>query len=318
LLGEIEGWEPLASEWRSEIEELRIRAGELARDAHRRLDEIDVEPQRLDEVEQRLARLERLFRKYGATSAEVLESARRIGAEIEDLTLDEDEREGLEAEVASALEDYRHVAESLSEARRRWAAELAGRVHAELADLAMKRATFSVALGHARRSDSPLVIDGYGVWFGAEGIDEVTFELAANPGEPKKALAEVASGGELSRSYLALRLAAGEGFERSAAALVFDEVDAGVGGAEAAALGRKLHRLAADGQVLAVTHLPQVASCGDRHHRVRKKIKSERTTIEVELLSEERRVEEIARLLAGRKVTELSRSHARELLAGAR
>jgi DNA repair protein RecN (Recombination protein N) len=151
----------------------------------------------------------------------------------------------------------------------------------------------------------------------AAGIDQVSFLFAPNPGEEPRPLARIASGGELSRVYLAVQLAVrGEG-AAAAVTLVFDEADAGVGGAEAAALGRKLQRLARGGQILVVTHLPQVASHADRHFRVRKRVEAGRTRVVVEPLDTSGRVEEVARMLAGKKVTELSRSHAEELIAGA-
>jgi len=189
-------------------------------------------------------------------------------------------------------------------------------VHKELSDLAMAKARFAVRLERPSDESSPLSIDGRPVAVGAAGIDEVAFELTANPGEEPRPLARVASGGELSRVYLSLQLAIGNA-PGSRPTLVYDEVDAGIGGAEAAALGRKLQRLADERQILVVTHLPQVASFGDRHLRIQKRVVRERTEMGVETLDEAGRVDEVARMLAGRKVTELSRSHAEELIAGA-
>ena len=143
----------------------------------------------------------------------------------------------------------------------------------------------------------------------------MVFLFAPNPGEEPRPLARIASGGELSRLFLALQLAAKS--EGSEATLVFDEVDAGIGGAEAAALGKKLQRLASGGQILAVTHLPQVASAADHHYRVAKKVTGGRTRVAVEALDTSGRTEEVARMLAGSKVTDLSLSHARELISGA-
>jgi DNA repair protein RecN (Recombination protein N) len=298
------------------LEELRIRLEEMSRDVTQRLQEITAEPGRLDEIEERLALLERLFRKYGATSTDVLDYRQRLGIELDELTMDDESKQAIQQEMASSLEVYRKRATELSAARSRWGATLAKGVESELADLAMARARFSVALSRRSRAQSPLRIEGVAVEFGADGFDEVVFELAANPGEAKGALAEVASGGELSRVYLALRLAVGAARQAASTSLIFDEIDAGIGGAEAAALGKKLRRLANGAQVFAVTHLPQVASYGHRHYRVRKSSRGGRTRITVDSLGAEARVEEIARMLAGKKVTSLSRSHAEELLAG--
>jgi DNA repair protein RecN (Recombination protein N) len=155
------------------------------------------------------------------------------------------------------------------------------------------------------------------VEFGAHGFDRATFMLAPNPGEAARPIARAASGGELSRLYLAVQLASGGGAIAGDATLVFDEVDAGIGGAEAEAVGRKLRRLAKRGQILAVTHLPQVASCGNLHFRVTKRVAGGRTFAEVHRLDPPGRIEEVARMLAGKKVTPSSLSHAEELLAAA-
>ncbi len=314
LLAGIAEWEPEAGAWVAELDELRIRLEEVARGLRDRADSLEADPARLDAVEERLALLERLFRKYGASGAEVLAYRQAIGEELGDLVADDEEREALAAKMQAALAAYREAALELSAARRTWGDRLESRIRTELEDLAMGKARFAVRLERREQEGSPLVVDGRPIEHSAAGIDVVTFELAANPGEAMEPLARVASGGELSRVYLALQLAArDDGADRPA--LVFDEVDAGVGGAEAAALGRKLQRLSKAGQILAVTHLPQVASCADVHHKVEKRVAGGRTRMGVRRLDARGRVEEVARMLAGRKVTDLSRSHAEELIA---
>jgi DNA repair protein RecN (Recombination protein N) len=316
-LADVAGWEESAAAALPELDELASRIGELGRALRARLDAIDADPRRLDEVEERLALVERLLRKYGATSTEVLERRRAMAGELAELEGDAADREGLEKRVAAALAAYRDAALRLSAKRAVWGQELATRLAAEAKDLALAKARFEVALERARRAASPLVIDGEAVDFGPAGIDRVVFQFAANPGEPPRPLARIASGGELSRVSLALQLAArGEEVE-GGPTLVFDEVDAGVGGAEGAALGRKLRRLARRGQILAVTHLPQVASYADRHLKVGKRVRGGRTFAEVEGLDRDGRVAEIARMLSGAEVTSRSRSHAAEMLAGA-
>ncbi len=308
-------WEPEAPTWGSRLRELRLELQEIADALRDRRERLEADPRRLDQLEERLAVLERLLRKYGPTTAEVLEQRRAIAAELEELEGDAANRDELESGVAAALGAYRRAASELSARRQAWGRQLCEAVHRELAELAMKRARFAVGLARRRRQDSPLHLAGEPVEFGPWGYDQVVFELTANPGEAAQPLARAASGGELSRVYLALQLAVrGEG-EAAATSLVFDEVDAGIGGAEAAALGRKLKRLARGGQVLAVTHLPQVASHADRHFRVSKRVAGGRTRTAVERLDETGRIEEVARMLAGRKVTPLSRSHAEELIA---
>ncbi len=322
LLDGIADYEPGAAGWRAEIEECRIRLAELAGAVRRRLDDVEADPGRLDVVESRLATLERLLRKYGATSADVLARRAEIQRELDELEADASDREGLAAKVESALGEYRAAAEELSRLRERAGRELAGRVQQELAELALQRARFAVELTTRPRAESALRIGGQPVEFGPQGYDLVVFTLQANPGEEARPLQRAASGGELSRVYLALQLAIAIGAERSGAqasgalpTMVFDEVDTGLGGAEAAAVGRKLRRLARRGQILAVTHLPQVASQGDVQFRVSKRVEQGRTHATVTRLDAEERVAEVARMLAGEQVTALSLSHARELLA---
>jgi DNA repair protein RecN (Recombination protein N) len=315
-LEEIAAWVPEGGEWMRELAELGIRLEEVGRALRDRLDGVEADPGRLNAVEERLAAIERLCRKYGGGSRDVLDVRARIAEELGDLEGDDERREELEARAARALESYRAAALDLSARRVAWGASLADRVHAELADLAMAKARFAVRVERRLREGSALEVEGAPVEFGAGGIDTVTFELAANPGEEAGPLSRVASGGELSRVYLALQLAVG-GAADARPTLVYDEVDAGIGGAQAAALGRKLQRLADERQILVVTHLPQVASFADRHLGIRKRVARGRTEMGVEVLGEADRVEEVARMLAGRRVTELSRSHAEEMIAGA-
>jgi DNA repair protein RecN (Recombination protein N) len=314
-LAEIAEWTPDAADWVAELDELRIRLEELARGLRESLDGVSADPARLDAVEERLATIERLARKYGGSTTEILERRERIAAELDGLVLDDEALAELEASAGKALEEFRSRALELSAARASWAEELVRRVHGELGDLAMGRAVFAVALERQRRESSPLVVEGVPIEFSPSGIDQVVFELTANPGEESQPLAKVASGGELSRVYLSLQLALGGGEASTQPTLVFDEVDAGIGGAEAAALGQKLQRLARSEQVLVVTHLPQVASFGDRHFKLSKRVEGGRTHMAVERLEDDSRVQEVARMLAGKEVTDLSRSHAEELIA---
>lgn len=316
LLANVEGWEADAEAWRRELEEARIRTEEVARSLQRRLEAIEVDPRRLDFVEERLAAIERLCRKHGDTAAEVLERRREIGEEIERLEGATASREELEERATEALEAYREVALELSERRSSWGADLSRAVHREIAELGLEKARIEVTLERRRRDGAPLEVDGVALDPGPAGIDQVVFLFAPNPGEEPQPLAKIASGGELSRVSLGLQIAS-RGDEEASPTMIFDEVDTGISGAQAAALGRKLRRLAASGQILAVTHLPQVASYGHRHYRVVKTVEGERTATSVVAMEGEERIQEVARMLAGRKVTELSLSHARELIDGA-
>jgi DNA repair protein RecN (Recombination protein N) len=319
-LGGIADWEPQASAWSGEAEELRIRAQELAGALRHRLDAVEADPKRLDAVEDRLAAIERLTKKHGDSAARVLHRAAELRLELERLEAEALDAGELEAAASAALAAYREAALELSRARAAAAPPLAERVIAELADLALPKARFTVRLERRPRADSPLRLPEGPVECGPHGIDAVEFLFSPNPGEEPRPLARVASGGELSRVYLALQLAAGvaEGRgETGVPALVFDEIDAGMGGAEGFVLGRKLRRLARAGQVLAVTHLAQVASQADHHFKVRKRVEGERTFATVESLEGEERIAEIARMVSGKSVTTSSLSHARQLLESA-
>ena len=316
-LEKIAEWEPVAAEALAELDELRTRVAEVDRSLAARLASIDAEPGRLDGVEERLSALERLFRKYGGGSAAILARREEIARELATLETDTADRDELESRAAEALEAYRATAARLSAARAQWGVELAARLARELGDLALRGTRFEVALERVRRADSPLVVDGAALEFGEAGYDRVVFLFAPNPGEPLAPIARVASGGELARISLALQLAARGEEAAEEPTLVFDEADAGLGGAQGAALGRKLARLARRGQILSVTHLAQVASFADRHHRVAKRVRGGRTYAEVATLDRAERVAEVARMLSGEKVTAKSLEHAEEMVAGA-
>lgn len=311
----IRRWIPTASGWLEELEEARIRLQDVADSVSRQLSIVELDPGRLDAVEERLVRLERLFRRFGESSQDVLDQRDRALEELSSLEVDAEGREALEREVEKCLSRYRELAIELATARRGWAEELAARVQSELGDLALGKARFSTRLESLRREGSALVVEGGPVDFGPHGVDQVVFEFAANPGEDARPLSKVASGGELARVYLGLQLAIRGAGTASDAVMVFDEVDAGIGGREAAAVGRKLRRLARGGQILAVTHLPQVASCAHHHFKIEKSVVGGRTFVAVEALDENRRIEEVARMLAGDEITKTSLSHAGELIS---
>lgn len=314
LLEDVATWLRQAGVWADRLAEQRSHLDDVVAELRSEWDRVDAEPSRLNEIEDRLAELERLFRKYGDSSSVVLTRLAEVEDELRDLSADEDDRVKLEVELADATSAYCDAATALSSRRADWASKLSGSVHRELADLAMSNAKLSVELEHPRREGSPVVVDGEAVDFGERGFDRVVFMLQANPGEAAGPVAKVASGGELARLYLALQLAA-RGEQAADPGLVFDEVDAGIGGAQAAALGSKLKRLSTGGQILVVTHLAQVASFGDAHFHVSKVVNGGRTRISVRRLENDDRIEETARMLAGSEVTDLSRSHAAEMIS---
>ena len=279
---------------------LRIEAEDLGGELRRYADSLEGEPGRLQEVEERLELFDRLERKHGGSVTAVLEHAERCRAERDRLAQAEVETERIEAALKEATAERDELAAKLSAARRKAAPRLAKRVREELGALAMEGASFEVAL-EPREA-------------GPSGADAVEFLLGPNPGVPAAPIREAASGGELSRVMLALMTVAGAGESRT---LVFDEVDAGVGGQTARAVGERLRVLAEPRQVLCITHLPQIASLAGTHFRIEKSAAGRTALTTVEPLEGEGVVEELVRMLGADAGDGAARRHAEELLAAA-
>jgi DNA repair protein RecN (Recombination protein N) len=294
--------DPLAERWRAVALEVEDLAGELRRYA----DALDADAEgegTLDAVEERLAVLHRLERKHGGSIEAVLAHAERCRARREELAGADDRLEAAAAELEAARAELEETARALHAARARAAPPLAAAVRERLAGLAMEGATFEVELGEREAG---------GV--GATGADTVEFLIAPNPGVPATALRETASGGELSRVMLALLGVAGDG---SSTTLVFDEVDAGIGGQTARAVGEQLRSLADGRQVLCITHLPQIASLAERHFSIEKDARAEPARTAVRELDGGEVVSELVRMLGAPADDVAARRHARELLRAA-
>lgn len=269
---------------------------------------LSVSPGRVDEIEARLAVIERLKKKYGASVDEVIGFARRCREQLALLGSPEDQERALEERQAALAKEFLTAARRVSEGRRKAALSLEKKVHAEFRQLAMERTVFTVRF----EPESAATAEGDPARWTALGLETAEFMISANPGEDPRPLARIASGGELSRAMLALMSAAS--LEGRDVALVFDEADAGIGGGVAEVVGKKLRAMAARHQVLCVTHLPQIASLADHHFVVLKRVERGRTLTEVKELGPAERVEEIARMLGGEVVTARAREHAREML----
>ena len=279
----------------------RIEAEDLAGELRRYVADLEAEPGRLDRVEERLELYERLERKHGGSVAAVLAHANRCMAEQERLRSAEVETDRLEAALGAARARRDELADRVSATRRAAAPELGAAVERELAALAMGDASFTVEL-EAREEVGPT------------GSERVELLVAPNPGVPAAPLRESASGGELSRVMLALMTVAGVGGSET---IVFDEVDAGVGGQTARAVGERLRRLGGSRQVLCITHLPQVAAVAERHFRIEKAPGGALATAAVDSLEDEAVVEELCRMLGADTSDAGARRHAEELLAAA-
>ncbi|HVN40056.1 MAG TPA: DNA repair protein RecN [Myxococcota bacterium] len=277
---------------------------DVAADVERWLDALDADPARLAAAEERLHTVERLLRKYGGEVSEALAQRERLAAElagIEGADARMGELESLRAKLVAELEER---ARELSRRRAQAGEKLAEEVESALRELAMPHASFAVSLPPAPAQE--------GLPCSANGFESPAFVFSANRGEPLRPLREIASGGELSRTFLALKQALRE--EEAGMVLVFDEVDAALGGEAANRVGRQLASLGARHQVLCITHLPQIAACGDVHFRVVKRPRGDRTTVRIERLDGDARVEEIARMAGGRAAGDAAREYARALL----
>ncbi len=317
-----------AAERLRNVDDVIERVSDLAASASRDLERLEADPARLAAVVERLDVLAKLKRKYGGTLEDVLSYREAIGSERDELADLEGALRKAEKAAGAAFDAFARSALELSVERAAAAPRLGKAVEKQLADLAFLTSTFRVEVSRRGVPDSPFRAGEERVAFGPHGIDVVSLSFAPNPGEPPRPLAKIASGGELSRVQLAVAAAlarseAGREGNRGSRrggpvrTFVFDEVDAGVSGATAEAVGRKLRALAAREQVLVVTHLPQVAAAGERHLAVRKEVSGGRTRTVVTDLDEKGRVEAIAALLAGASVTDAARRQARQLLAAA-
>jgi DNA repair protein RecN (Recombination protein N) len=270
---------------------------ELQMELSHYLDRIDVDPARLSELEERLNLLHTLKRKYGATLAEVIEFGETAAQKLKSLESREAELARIDAAIAQFDAELAAAGKKLTAARKKVVPQLAKLVSRQLDDLGFKQSKFDITIAAAAKP-------------AAWGLDQVEFQFAPNPGEPFRPLRAIASSGEMARVMLALKtvLAA----EDEIPVLVFDEVDANIGGETANAVGEKMKHIARKRQVLCITHLPQVAAAADAHYEVSKQVKNGRTISNIERLDEDARVTELARMLGGQ--TAAARNHAAAML----
>lgn len=261
---------------------------------------LEANPGRLEEVETRLAAIDRLKRKYGQSIAEVLAFLEEVRGQIAAVEHAGERMEQLRTAQIKLAREFEAIASDLTERRTAAARKLEKHVEAELAQLAMERTTFRIAISSAE--------------WAADGADRVEFLVSPNLGEEPRALERVASGGEISRIALALKTCLAAPKSRHMRTLVFDEVDAGVGGSAAEGVGRRLKKLAAANQVVCVTHLPQIASFADHHYRVEKQESNGRTVAVVEELDLAARTREVGRMLSGHKLTAEALKNAEQLI----
>jgi DNA repair protein RecN (Recombination protein N) len=325
---ELSRFEPKFREALSAIESARISVEDVGATLRDYAGGIQASPEHLAEVEDRLALLDRLKRKYGPLLQDVIQFGAEAARKLDEVENKDENLRQLRAELATAAAEYLRAARALAKKRAESARKLEKLVESEINDLAMKSA-FGIQITSSEEE---------GNWT-ASGIDQVVYLISTNPGEPLRQLEHIASGGELSRVMLALKAsvesgAAGtqrdgksgratlqgrvSGPKSGASApqrtLVFDEIDTGIGGRAAEAVGKKLKALARSNQVLCVTHLPQIATFADHHYVIEKKEAAGRTRTSIRAVSGDERTEEVARMLSGAKLTETSRKHAEQMI----
>jgi len=279
---------------------------ETAHSLRHYLGKLEADPARLDEVEDRLAALEKLKRKYGASVEQVLAFLEEVRTNLSAVETADDRRNALQKGVAAFAGAYEAAAKKLSARRKEAAIQLGKRVEQELAALAMEKTRIEIRV--ATNMDP--------MEWSERGVDTVAFLIAPNVGEELKPLDKIASGGELSRVALALKTCISPATRKNVSprTLVFDEVDAGVGGSAAEAVGRRLKKLSSANQVICVTHLPQIAGFADHHYFVEKRSEQGRTIATIEELAPNARTREIGRMLSGERITQEALRHAEQLL----
>jgi DNA repair protein RecN (Recombination protein N) len=296
-----------------QIESARATIGDVSASLRDYAEGINASPERLAEIEDRLAQLDRLKRKYGKTVAEVVAFGKDVASKLAEVEDRDEILKSLRKEVDEAASAYRSAATKLSSDRNAAAGKLAKLAETQINSLAMKvRFEIAVSANDAQSHWNP------------SGWDEVEYRIATNAGEPLKSLHEIASGGEMSRVMLALKVSVEEGAIKpkkkfpAPRTLVFDEIDIGIGGRAAEAVGQKLKALSRGQQVLCVTHLPQIAAFADQHFLIDKRESDGRTKTQIRLLDQRASTYEVARMLSGAKVTETSLQHAAQMIAASR
>ena len=303
-----------------EIAEIDARANEPVRSVEEALplleetgyflrdykDSLDFDPGRLEQVQERLEMIKRLGKKYGGSVREIIEFKEKAEEELEGLRHSEEELGSMKAELDELKGVFTKKAGQLSKKRNNISKKIESEVIAQLNELSMPDTRFAVRITQEEGEDTT---DGLNA--GSSGIDSLEFLISPNVGEDLKPLAKIASGGELSRIMLALKVILAKGDEMPV--LVFDEIDAGIGGRTAGTVGHKLKGLSSYHQVICITHLPQIASYADGHLKIEKRAEKERTTVAVNKIKKDERTEEIARMLGG-KISKVSLKHAEEML----
>ena len=306
-LEELSRYDPKFEEALATVESARFAVEDVGMTVRDYGERVEASPERLEQVEGRLALLDRLKRKYGASLGDVIVYGQEVARKLDEVENRDEVLKKLRQELATAAAAYLEAARTLSRKRYQAARKLEKLVEAELEDLAMK-GRFKVEVSGSDEPEN----------WSSTGFDRVGYLIATNPGEPLRPAEQIASGGELSRVMLALKVSVEGGASRAKRrerTLVFDEIDTGIGGRAAEAVGKKLRALSGVHQVVCITHLPQIAAFADHHYLIEKREAGGRSRTTVRRLQDDERQEEIARMLSGARLTETSRKHAEAMLS---
>ncbi|MCQ6273755.1 DNA repair protein RecN [Bacillus sp. V3B] len=302
-MGQMEGASELSENYKELAESVSnsyYLLEDVAQSLRTELDNLEYNPGRLNEIEDRLNEINQLKRKYGHSIPEIVEYGAKIEEELETLQNKETHIDQLQKELLSLKKDLMIEGNELTNLRKKLAEKLTDAIHSELQELYMQKTVFEVNFNSGEN------------FISKSGLDMVEFYITTNPGEPLKPLSKIASGGELSRIMLALKSIFSK--HQEVTSIIFDEVDTGVSGRVAQAIAEKIHKVSSDSQVLCISHLPQVAAMADTHLYIAKATKDGRTKTTVTPLTEEEKIGEIGRMISGVEITDLTKEHAKELL----
>jgi len=311
LLEQINSYDPELNKLYEQLASAFYQIEDVTAQLSIQVQDVEYDPKILNNIEERLSLIHHLKRKYGESVNAIIEYAATIETELEQIDNREVQLQQIQKELKQITKEIAEKALVLSDMRQEYAGELSTAIVNQLRDLQMKNIQFSVAL-EREESANGLEIEGRYFHLSVNGLDKISFLISPNPGEPLKPLQKIASGGELSRIMLAIQTILAD--KDQIPTIIFDEIDTGVSGQAAQAIAEKLAHVAKQSQVFVVTHLPQVAAMADHHYVIQKNIENSSTYTEISYLSEERRIAELARMLGGVEVTELTRSHAQEMI----
>lgn len=311
-LNSVTTWDKSLKEQQELLENSYIQIKELTRHFDNYKDKLEYDPERLNHIRERMDLLIKLKKKYGKSPEELIAYAEEIKKSLNLLENRSEVIEKLEKKITKIIEVLNENCLKLSTARKKKALELQKKIGQELTFLGMEKTRFEIQMNYQEDDKGLTQLEDKKYKVDEKGLDQVEFMISPNIGEELKPLAKIASGGEISRVMLALKSALAEADNVST--LIFDEIDSGIGGEVAHKVGKKLKELSKSHQVLAITHLQQIASVADQQYKVFKEIKGERTLTKIKKLSKEERVTEIARMLSGKKITQLAEKQASQLL----